>query len=184
MWDHEEAQSLSLHRQIGALLILLLKWLDSSEAAESYFRFLLLHRKHSLTMVYSRSSLSLCPIILVGVDLFCQCNWKIRLCDYGLGPQLVLFGEEPWVLCCWTDSSMDSTFYVRTETKIFKFGEGSRRWIFLFQTLLLEKSIKPHALWKVLVSEVLDFAPFLQGDVYLFQSLKRSFSNLVCFVFF
>lgn len=79
---------------------------------------------------------------------------------------------------------MDSTFYVRTETKIFKFGKGSRCWIFLCQTLLLEKSTKPHALWKVLVSEVLDITPFLQGDAYLFQSLKRSFCNLDCFFFF
>lgn len=64
-------ECVSLHRQIGPLLMLLLKWLDSSEAVESYFRFPLLH---SLTMGYSRNSLSLYPIISVGVDLFHKCN--------------------------------------------------------------------------------------------------------------
>lgn len=155
--------------------MLLLKLLDSSEAVESYFRFPLLH---SLTMGYSKNSLSLYPIISVGVDLFCKCNWKIRFGDYRLDPQLVLFGSEPWTPCFGLTLVMDLTFCVRAETKIFKVGKVSRCWIFSFQTLLLKKSTKPQALWKVLVSETLDTTPFLQRGAYLFQSLKRPFCNL------
>lgn len=158
--------------------MLLLKWLDSSEAIESYFRFPLLHRKHSLTMAYSRNKLSLHPIVLVAVDLFCKCNWKIRFGGYGLDPQWCCLVKNVGFHAAGLTLVMDLTFYVRTETKIFRFGKGSRCWTSLFQTMLLEKIVKLHALWKVLVTEILDTVPFLQEGAFLFQSLKRPFCNL------